>query len=147
MTSRIACILLLVSVAGIAQVRAQQADARPGTQTGGCAADSTKNCPATVPAFDTPPTILHQVKAEFSDAASIQIKESGLTHFGAICILSVDVDTKGKPQDVKVVRPAPYDLNEQAIKAVRKYKFKPALKEGKPVEARIFIEINFQLYF
>jgi outer membrane biosynthesis protein TonB len=38
-------------------------------------------------------------------------------------------------------------LDEKAVAAVMKYKFKPALKDGKiPVPVMISVEVNFRLY-
>jgi len=42
---------------------------------------------------------------------------------------------------------AGHGLDEKALEAVRKYKFKPAMKDGKtPVPVMINVEINFRLY-
>jgi TonB family protein len=46
-----------------------------------------------------------------------------------------------------VVRPLGMGLDEEALKAVRKYKFKPALMDGKtPVPVEINMEVNFRIY-
>jgi protein TonB len=38
-------------------------------------------------------------------------------------------------------------LDEKALEAVRKYKFRPAMKEGKPVAVDgVIVEVNFRLY-
>jgi TonB family protein len=37
-------------------------------------------------------------------------------------------------------------LDEKALEAVRKYKFKPAMKGGAPVPVMMSIEVNFRLY-
>jgi TonB family protein len=38
-------------------------------------------------------------------------------------------------------------LNEKALEAVRKYKFKPAMLDGKtPVPVTITVVVNFRLY-
>jgi TonB family protein len=36
-------------------------------------------------------------------------------------------------------------LNKQAIEAVQKWKFKPAVKNGKPIAVRVPIEITFRV--
>lgn len=38
------------------------------------------------------------------------------------------------------------DLDEKAIKAVQRWKFKPAMLDGKPVAVQIAVEISFHLY-
>jgi TonB family protein len=37
-------------------------------------------------------------------------------------------------------------LDEKALEAVRQYKFKPAVFNGKPVPVEINIEVNFRIY-
>jgi protein TonB len=38
-------------------------------------------------------------------------------------------------------------LDEKALEAVRQYKFRPAMKDGKtPVAVMITVEVNFRLY-
>ena len=41
------------------------------------------------------------------------------------------VDAQGNPQNVHVIRTLGMGLDEKAMEAVRKYKFKPAMKDGK----------------
>jgi TonB family protein len=56
------------------------------------------------------------------------------------------VDTQGRPQNLRVGRALGHGLDEQALKAVRKYHFKPAMKAGGPVPVMITVEVNFRLY-
>src|ERR1035437_1331409 len=86
------------------------------------------------------PVPLIQPEAEFSDEAR-RAKYQGL------CLISVIVDAQGNPQNPKVVRALGMGLDEKAMEAVRKYKFKPAMKDGKtPVPVMITVEVNFRLY-
>lgn len=62
------------------------------------------------------------------------------------CLISIVVNTTGVPQNLKVVRPIGYGLDESALAAVKKYKFKPAMKDGHPVAVQMTIEVNFRLY-
>jgi TonB family protein len=63
-----------------------------------------------------------------------------------VCLIKLIVDVQGKPQNAQVVRPLGYGLDERAIAAVNKFKFKPAMKEGVPVPVMITVEVNFRLY-
>jgi TonB family protein len=57
------------------------------------------------------------------------------------------VDAQGNPQNVRIVRALGMGLDEKALEAVRTYKFKPSLKDGKtPVPVYVTIEVNFHLY-
>jgi TonB family protein len=85
------------------------------------------------------PVEIHSVEAFFTKAAR-QKKYSGIT------LLSLNVDVQGMPENIGVIKPLDYGLTDHAIDAVRKYRFKPALKNGTPVPVKITIEINFQLY-
>jgi periplasmic protein TonB len=86
------------------------------------------------------PIPLNNVEAEFSD-------EARRAKYQGVCLISVIVDAQGNPQNPRVVRALGMGLDEKALEAVRKYKFKPALKDGKtPVPVMINVEINFRLY-
>jgi protein TonB len=37
-------------------------------------------------------------------------------------------------------------LSEKAIEAVSRYRFKPAMKDGKPVPVMVNVEVNFRFY-
>jgi TonB family protein len=78
-------------------------------------------------------------EAEFSD-------EARRAKYQGVCLVSLIVDAQGNPQNPRVVRPLGMGLDEKALEAVRKYKFKPAMKEGKAVPVQITIEVNFRLY-
>jgi len=86
------------------------------------------------------PIPLFQPEAEFSD-------EARRAKYQGICVISVIVDAQGNPQNPRVVRALGMGLDEKALEAVRKYKFKPAMKDGKtPVAVMVNIEVNFRLY-
>jgi len=60
-------------------------------------------------------------------------------------ILSILVGTNGTVKKVKVLESSPYDtLDKLAVKAAYKLKFKPALKNGKPISVWIRLPIIFR---
>jgi TonB family protein len=86
------------------------------------------------------PVALNHVEAQFSD-------EARRKHVEGVCLISVIVDAQGKTQNARVVRPLGSGLDEKAIEAVNKYRFKPAMKDGKtPVPVMIMVQVNFRLY-
>jgi TonB family protein len=60
-------------------------------------------------------------------------------------ILSVTFTAGGQVQVVSVVHGLGHGLDEQARRIVQLYKFKPATKNGKPVDMTTNVTITFQL--
>jgi TonB family protein len=86
------------------------------------------------------PVALNSVEAEFSD-------EARRAKYQGVCLIQMIVDAQGNPQNPRVVRALGMGLDEKALEAVRKYKFKPAMKDGRiPVPVMITVEVNFRLY-
>jgi protein TonB len=86
-----------------------------------------------------PPTVLVQVDPEFSEEAR-KAKFSGNVQ------VYLYVDEQGNPSHVRVVRGVGMGLDEKAVEAVRQYKFKPAMQNGKPVKVDLYIDVNFQIF-
>jgi len=64
---------------------------------------------------------------------------------GVVLLLLV-VTREGRVVDVRVKDGLGHGLDENAIKAVRKWQFAPATKDGKPVAVQISVEVDFHLY-
>jgi TonB family protein len=58
-------------------------------------------------------------------------------------LLCVTVDTQGKVSDAVVVKTLTDEFDQSAVKAVRKWKFKPGIKDGKPVAVQINVVVDF----
>ena len=52
----------------------------------------------------------------------------------------------GLPKDIRVQRALGMGLDRKALEAVRRWRFEPAMKNGRPVAVQINIELNFHLY-
>jgi periplasmic protein TonB len=68
---------------------------------------------------------------------------------GAV-LVNLYVDVNGNPTHVHVIRGigqrgTGLGFDESADNAVRQYKFKPALKNGKPVRVELNVEVYFQV--
>jgi TonB family protein len=63
---------------------------------------------------------------------------------GAV-LLELVVDADGVPQNIRVIRSLGLGLDQKAIEAVQKWRFKPGQKDGKPVPVSANIEVNFRL--
>ena len=88
---------------------------------------------------DSPPRATYTPEAEFSDAARRNKID------GAV-LVSLIVSADGLPTDIRVIRGAGWGLDENAIDAVSRYRFTPALRDGKPIPARISVQVNFRIY-
>ena len=63
-----------------------------------------------------------------------------------IIILKIDVDKSGNPTKVEKEKSTGYDiLDEAALKAVRKWRFRPAQLGALPVDSSVRVPIRFQL--
>lgn len=85
------------------------------------------------------PMVIKHVEPRFSDEAR-KAKLSGTVTINLI------IDAHGLPQKVHVVRGVGMGLDEKALEAVKQYRFKPAMENGKPVAVSMNIEVQFQLF-
>lgn len=69
--------------------------------------------------------------------------EAHRAKYQGVDLISLIVDAQGNPQTQHAVHPIGMGLDEKALEAVQKYKFRPATKDGKPVPARITTGIEF----
>ena len=84
------------------------------------------------------PELFFRLEPEYSEEA----RKSKLQ--GQIA-LSLIVEPDGKVSGVRVLRPLGMGLDEQAIGAVMQWRFKPGMKEGKPVRVAAQVTVNFRL--
>ena len=86
-----------------------------------------------------PPIAIFTPDPEFSE-------EARKAKFSGNVMVSLIVDPSGKPRNVHVLRGVGMGLDQKAVEAVEQYKFKPAMKDGKPVAVYVNIEVNFQIF-
>jgi len=85
------------------------------------------------------PKPLYQPQPEFSEA-SRQSAEQGNVNIALV------VGSNGLPRDLKVICSSIPASNQNALNAVKQWKFAPATKDGKSVAAAIVVEVEFHLY-
>lgn len=56
------------------------------------------------------------------------------------------IGTDGKPKEIVVGRPIGFGLDENAADSIRKARYEPAIKDGKPVPVLIDLVIQFRIY-
>jgi protein TonB len=50
------------------------------------------------------------------------------------------------PSHIQVLRGLGMGLDEEAVRSLKKYRFKPATEKGVPVTVRLTAAINFQIH-
>jgi TonB family protein len=84
------------------------------------------------------PVKLYGPEPEYSE-------EARKAKYQGTVVLNGVVDPSGRTRDLKVIRSLGLGLDEKAIEAVEKWKFRPGYKDGKPVPVYVSIEVNFRL--
>lgn len=151
---------VLVTFAFVAvpsHARSQQQTSAPQAET---SATSTLKAPRPNPDAEgkyhvgdgvTAPILIYSVEPSFSEAARKR-KLWGKVRTQFI------VEMDGSVSNLRVIRSAGEDfknpkdqkaaatLDEEAIKAVRQYRFKPSTFQGKPVPVELTVEVNFGVF-
>ena len=88
----------------------------------------------------TLPQVTRQVKAQYTGEAMRQMIEGDV-------LLGVVVTGDGSVGDVVVKESldAVYGLDEQAVRAMKQWQFRPGTKDGKPVHVRVEVKMRFTL--
>jgi periplasmic protein TonB len=73
-------------------------------------------------------------------------EEARMAKTQGTCTLWLIVDDKGVPRNIRIVRGLGYGLDAKAIEAVKQWRFQPALKDGRPVNVQISVEVGFHLF-
>ena len=87
---------------------------------------------------DQPPLLVERTEPDYTDEARIA------SHEGSV-LLQADVDSEGSARNIVVIRNLGLGLDEQAIQAVRQWRFRPARHNGQRVACRVRLEIAFGL--
>jgi periplasmic protein TonB len=91
--------------------------------------------------FETPTTqavLLYKTEPEYSEEAR-KAKIQGSV------LLRVDIDARGQVANITLGQGLGLGLDEQAVAAVRKWRFRAATHNGKPVPTRALIQVTFRL--
>jgi len=84
------------------------------------------------------PTVLFRVEPEYSE-------EARKARFQGIVVLEAVVRRDGKIDVVHLVRSLGFGLDQNAIDALKKWRFRPATKGGTPVDSIVSVEVRFNL--
>ncbi len=87
----------------------------------------------------SPPRLVSKVEPVFSS-------EARAAKLDGMVALWVVIGPDGVPGDVRVIRPLGLGLDEQAVLAVRQWRFEPGTRDGQPVSVAATVEMNFRLF-
>ena len=85
------------------------------------------------------PVVIYEAEPEFS-------VEARKAKFMGVVLVNLIVGADGLPTNVHVLRGVGMGLDEKAVEAVRKYRFKPAMEAGNAVAVEMNVEVNFQIF-
>lgn len=80
----------------------------------------------------------YQPNPEYSDRAARKKIQGDVR-------LSIVVTAEGTVRDPQVTRSLDKDLDKNAVECVKKWKFDPATKDGKPVATHVAVEVSFHV--
>jgi TonB family protein len=86
----------------------------------------------------SPPVLIYKAEPEYAEEAR-KAKLQGTV------MLYVQISPGGKPTAMKVVKSLGLGLNQKALQAVKRWRFRPGMKAGQPVTVEATIEVNFKL--
>jgi TonB family protein len=84
------------------------------------------------------PLVIAKAQAKYTDEA----RRNGIQ---GIVLLSAVVDESGRAQDIRVEHSIDPGLDQEAIKAVRRWRFRPGELDGRAVRVPVQMEITFRL--
>lgn len=86
-----------------------------------------------------PPVPLIEPEAEYTNEARRE-------RINGVCLISLIVDAQGVPRNIHVHKSLDPGLDRNAMIAVGKYRFKPAIRDGEPVAVFVIMEVNYKLW-
>jgi protein TonB len=86
----------------------------------------------------SPAAVISKIEPDYSD-------EARKARLQGIVVLQLEVDERGMPRNVIVVRPLGLGLDERAVEAVSKWRFRPAYRDGRPYVSTALVEVHFHL--
>jgi protein TonB len=85
-----------------------------------------------------PPTAVTRVEPVYTDIAR-------KAHISGIVIIETIIDRNGNVTDARILKGLPLGLDQSALDAVKRWKFKPGTLNGQPVPVIFTLTVNFQL--
>lgn len=86
----------------------------------------------------TPPQLVYKVEPEFSE-------EARKAKYQGVVVLAIEVDASGNVRNIRVRQSLGLGLDEKAVDAVSRWRFRPGVVNGKPVTTEAVVQVSFQL--
>jgi TonB family protein len=86
----------------------------------------------------TPPTVIQRVEPQYSE-------EARKARYQGTVVLEAIVRKDGTCDILRIVRSLGFGLDENAIQALKQWRFRPGMRNGVPVDVALNIEVNFNL--
>ena len=87
----------------------------------------------------TNPVLIKEVKPNYTEGA-IRRRVQGVVEMSVVVLRDGTVG-----DDVRITKSLDEELDQQAIIAVRQWRFRPGTKDGEPVNVRVSVEMTFTL--
>lgn len=118
----------------VAPAPAEPPAASPQT---GEAGDAAPAAPLKVGGDVKAPVVIKRVEPEYTEKAKA-------AHVAGIVIMQLTIDKSGRVTAAEVIKPLPFGLNQTALAAVKQWEFKPATRNGVPVDVIFLVTLNFR---
>jgi TonB family protein len=87
---------------------------------------------------ETPPRAIYSTELEYTE-------EARAAKLQGMCVVRMVVGVDGKPSNVVVVKKLGMGLDEKAVEAVKKWRFEPGRKYGRPVPTYLTVNLEFKI--
>ena len=100
-------------------------------------ADASSKLPLRVGGDVKAPVIEQRVEPRYTP-------EAAKARISGIVIIEAIINAEGRVTDAQVLKPLPFGLDEAAVEAVKKWRFRPATLHGEPVPVIFDVTVNCQ---
>lgn len=94
--------------------------------------------PSRIGAGVKPPAVISKQEPEYNNLARL-VKIQGTVVLGLV------VNTDGMPQDFRLLRSVGFGLDEEAVRVVKAWRFRPGFRDETAVAVQVTIEVNYRL--
>lgn len=136
-------VLVIAIISFIAAASAQNATASPDSSSTMLTSPSNSTEDPVFTAFPPVTAGMKPPKATFVPDPKFPDLPADAEPRGTVVLL-IGVNAKGRVGPVRVLRSDETAFEKSAVETVRKWKFKPAQKDGHPVPVQVTVEMKFQ---